>query len=82
MGRLIVEFVIEKNGAITNAKVLRGMDESLDKVVLKTVKTMPNWIPGISKNRIVRSKFILSVYIDWLYGIPKGVDTNAKTEIK
>jgi|GEM_PF-3531103 len=82
MGRLILEFVIEKNGTITNAKVLRGMDPGLDKVVLKTIKTMPRWTPAINKKKIVRSKYILSVYIDWLYGTPKDTDNNAETEIK
>jgi len=81
-GRLILEFVIEKNGVITNAKILRGMDESLDKVVLKAVKNMPKWTPAINKKKIARSKFILSVDIDWLYGKPEEMDSNSKTETK
>ena len=82
MGRLILEFIIEKNGAITYVKVLRGMDESLDKVVLKAVKNMPKWTPAINKKKIARSKFILSVDIDWLYGKPEEMDSNSKTETK
>lgn len=68
MGRLIIEFIIEKNGAITNVKVLRGIDPVLDKTILNFIKKMPRWTPAVFNRKMVRSKFILPVHIDWLYG--------------
>lgn len=45
-GRVIVEFTVLPNGNIANAKIVRGVDESLDKEALRLVKSMPKWKPG------------------------------------
>lgn len=45
-GQVIVKFVIEKDGSLSNLKVLRGVDPSLDKEALRIVQSMPNWIPA------------------------------------
>ncbi|MDE6396642.1 MAG: energy transducer TonB, partial [Muribaculaceae bacterium] len=45
-GRVIVTFVVEKDGSLSNVKVLRGKHPDLDKEAVRVVKAMPKWIPG------------------------------------
>ena len=68
IGKIYVEFVIEKDSTISNVKVRRGMGDSLDKHVADTVKAMPRWGPGKIKGKSVRTYFIIPVSIIWLYG--------------
>lgn len=67
-GRIIVEFVVERDSSISNFKVIRGIDKALDISVIETIKKMPKWNPGINKGKTVRTKFLLPVSIRWLYG--------------
>jgi periplasmic protein TonB len=60
-GIVYVQFVIEKDGSITNVQVKRGVHPLLDEASLEAVKHMPNWIPGTQRGRPVRSIFILPV---------------------
>ena len=45
-GRVLVEFVVNKDGSIVEPKVLRRVDPALDKEALRIVKMMPKWLPG------------------------------------
>ena len=45
-GRVIVTFVVERDGSITDVKVVKSVDPSLDKEAQRVVKSMPHWIPG------------------------------------
>ena len=45
-GRLVIGFIVEKDGSLTDVKVLRPVDIDLDVEVLRLVKGMPKWIPG------------------------------------
>lgn len=60
-GRVYVQFIVEKDGTITEPIVLKGVDESLDKEALRVVKSMPNWIPGKNRGEEVRTKFVIPV---------------------
>jgi len=60
-GRVIVQFVVGKDGSITNATVVRGVDASLDKEALRAVNSMPKWIPGKQNGQSVNCKFTLPV---------------------
>jgi protein TonB len=53
-GTVYVTFVIEKNGSISNAKVIRGVDPRLDKIALDAVNAMPAWTPGTQRGKTVR----------------------------
>ncbi len=53
-GRVFVQFVIEKDGSVTNAKVIRGVDPLLDKEALRVVLSSPNWKPGMQNGKNVR----------------------------
>ena len=53
-GRVTVQFVVEKDGSISDVHVLRGVDPSLDKEAVRVVKSMPRWTPGKQNGITVR----------------------------
>ena len=60
-GRVIVKFVVEKDGSIGNVTVVKGVDKDLDKEAIRVVKKMPKWQPGKNNGAAVRSYFNLPV---------------------
>ena len=60
-GRVIVQFVVEKDGTIAEAHVARGVDPYLDKEALRVVQSMPRWIPGKQNGKAVRVKYTVPV---------------------
>lgn len=60
-GRVIVTFVVEKDGSITDVQVVKSVDPSLDKEAMRVVKSMPNWIPGKQNGSAVRVKYTVPV---------------------
>lgn len=60
-GRVILQFVVEKDGSITDVKVVRGVDPYLDKEAVRVVKEMPKWIPGKQNGKAVRVKYTVPV---------------------
>lgn len=61
-GKVFVSFVVEKEGQLSEVKVLRNLYPSLDKEALRVVKSMPNWKPGMQNGKPVRVKFNLPVF--------------------
>ena len=60
-GRVIVQFVVRKDGSITDAKVMKPVDPLLDAEALRVVSEMPNWIPGKQRGEAVNVRFTLPV---------------------
>lgn len=60
-GRVIVKFVVEKDGSIGQATILKGVDRDLDREALRVVNKMPKWQPGKNNGVSVRSYFTLPV---------------------
>ena len=60
-GRVVVKFVVEKDGSIGQATVVRGVDKDLDREAIRVVKKMPRWQPGKNNGVAVRSYFNLPV---------------------
>ena len=60
-GRVITNFVVERDGSITDVQVVRGQDPSLDKEAVRVIKTMPKWKPGQQRGKAVRVRFTLPV---------------------
>ncbi len=58
-GRVVIQFVIDQYGTITNIKVKRSVDPSLDKEAIRLVKSMPKWIPGKKNGKNVRTNFTM-----------------------
>lgn len=60
-GKVIVRFVVEKDGSVTSADVIRGVHLSLDNEAKRVVMAMPKWIPAKSNGKVVRSYFTLPI---------------------
>ncbi len=60
-GRVVVQFVVEKDGSVSQVKVVRGVDPSLDKEAVRVISSMPKWIPGKQNGVSVRSRFTVPV---------------------
>ncbi len=60
-GRVIVQFVVEKDGTVTNPKVLKSVTPALDAEALRVVKLMPKWKPGMNKGKAVAVKFSVPI---------------------
>ena len=60
-GRVVISFVVERDGSITDVKVARSVDPSLDREAQRVVKSMPNWIPGKQNGSAVRVKYNVPV---------------------
>lgn len=60
-GRVIIGFVVSKNGVISDVTVLRSLDPSCDKEAVRVVKTLPKWIPGKQNGVNVNVRFTLPV---------------------
>ena len=60
-GRVVISFVVEKDGSITDVRVVRSVDPSLDKEAARVVKSMPRWIPGKQNGAAVRVKYNVPV---------------------
>ena len=56
-GRVVVTCVIDHDGSVTDVKVVKGVDPSLDKEALRVVKSMPKWEPGRQNGKTVRVKY-------------------------
>ena len=59
-GRVSVEFIINKDGSVSNVIVLRSPAENLSKEVIRVVKAMPKWKPARMGNKPVRMRYVLS----------------------
>jgi TonB family protein len=60
-GRVYVTMTVEKNGSLTNIKILRSASKELDKEAIRIIKLSPNWMPGIQNGRPVRVQYALPV---------------------
>ncbi len=60
-GRVIITFVIEKDGSVTEVTTVKSVFPSLDEEAVRVVKGMPNWKPGMQKGKAVRVKYTLPI---------------------
>lgn len=60
-GRVIVRFIVDKDGSVTDVTIARGVDPSLDKEALRVIKSMPKWKPGKQRNKPVRVRFTIPI---------------------
>lgn len=60
-GRVIVSFIVEKDGSLSDTKVVGSIDPVLDAEALRVVNSMPNWIPGKQNGEPVRVKYVVPV---------------------
>ena len=60
-GRVLVNFIVNKNGAISNIKIVQSVNDELDKEAIRVVKNMPKWEPGMEDGEAVRVAFNLPI---------------------
>lgn len=60
-GRVTCSFVINRDGSVVDAEIVRGVDPSLDKEALRVIGTMPKWKPGMQRGKAVRVKYTIPI---------------------
>ncbi len=60
-GKVLITFVIEKDGSVSNVEVVRSVDPLIDNEAIKSVKSSPRWTPGMVKSETVRVSYFISV---------------------
>lgn len=63
-GKVIVQFVVNRDGSIVEPTVVKSVDPSLDKEAIRVVSSMPKWKPGVQGGKIVRTKYTLPVLFE------------------
>lgn len=61
-GKVYIQFVVEKDGSVSNVKVARGVDASLDKEAVRVIESMPKWKPGKQRNKPVRVAYTMPIF--------------------
>ncbi|MRX47760.1 M56 family metallopeptidase [Pedobacter puniceum] len=70
-GRVIVNFIVEKDGSLSDIKILRGVSKELDEEALRVIKLSPNWEPGQQNGKVVRVNFALPISFNLTGYTPK-----------
>lgn len=60
-GKVFVNFTVEKDGSITDVKIIRGVHELLDKEAIRVVKAFPKWKPGKQRGKAVRVSYNIPI---------------------
>lgn len=60
-GRVVLQFVVERDGSITDVEVVKGVSSSIDKEAIRVIKKMPKWNPGILNGKPVRVRYTLPI---------------------
>ena len=63
-GRVYVQFVVNRDGSLSEIKIIRGAHPILDKVTMDVIRKMPAWIPGEMAGKKVRTRFVLPIYFN------------------
>lgn len=73
-GRVIVTFIVQKDGSVTHAKIAKSVDPELDAEALRIVKAMPNWTPGTQDGKPVNVKYTIPI----VFSLQKNVTPGKK----
>jgi protein TonB len=63
-GKVIVAFIIEKDGSVTNVKVSRGLSSDIDNEAIRVVSRSPKWLPGIQNGKTLRVGYSIPITIN------------------
>ena len=61
-GRVMVSFIVEKDGSVNEVKIVRGIGGGCDEEAVRVVKAMPKWKPGKEKGKPVRVSYIMPIF--------------------
>jgi protein TonB len=62
-GKIYLSFVIEKDGSVSNIRIVKGLSDKLNEVAIKVVEKMPKWKPAINNGKPVRSRYTLPISV-------------------
>ncbi|MDP4239546.1 MAG: energy transducer TonB [Bacteroidota bacterium] len=62
-GKIFVQFVVEKNGCVSNIKITRNLDPFCDSEAIRIIRLMPKWKPGEFRNKKVRTKIEIPITV-------------------
>lgn len=62
-GKIYLSFVIEKDGSLSNIRIIRGLSEKINNAAIEVVQKMPKWKPAINNGKPVRSRFMLPISV-------------------
>jgi protein TonB len=62
-GKIYLSFVIEKDGSVSNVRIVKGLSEKLNEIAIKVVEKMPKWKPAINNGKPVRSRYMLPISV-------------------
>ena len=77
-GRVIVQMIIEKDGSITNTKVVRSVNPLLDQEAMRVIGMMPKWNPGKQRGQAVRVQYTLPV----MFSLNGEIDEKQEHQVK
>ena len=77
-GTVYATFVVEKDGSISNVKILRGIGGGCDEMAVKVISEMPAWEPGMQRGKAVRVQFSMPIKFE-LEGKKEEVSVSSKT---
>ena len=77
-GRIIVSFVVKKDGSLDDIKIVRGVDPALDQEAKRVIAAMPKWTPGKQKGKAVNVKYTVPL----MFRLPPEPETPPAEEIK
>ncbi len=60
-GRVYVQFVVERDGSVSNSTIARGVDPSLDREALRVVNSLPKWKPGMQRGKPVKVSYTVPI---------------------
>jgi protein TonB len=60
-GKVFITFVVDKDGSVSNARIARGVDPSIDKEALRVVNSLPRWKPGKQRGKPVRVSYTVPI---------------------
>ena len=60
-GRVVVSFIVEKDGSLTDVKVIKSVDPAFDKEAVRVVKSMPKWEPGMWRGKPARVHYCIPI---------------------
>ncbi len=62
-GKIYLSFVVEKDGSLSNIRIIRGLSEKINNAAIEVVQKMPKWKPAINNGKPVRSRFTLPISV-------------------
>ncbi len=80
-GRVFVTFIVSKEGDVVQARVVRGVDPSLDAEALRVMNSIPKWTPGYEKGKAVHVSYTVPINFSLEDDKKKEVEQNRKTDL-